>query len=205
VKFWQAWRSHAATVVPPQVVLTPPAYPPQGVRQRARALRAYRGHQSSGPVPPQLAVTPPALVPGRGRAVSTRAVLARRPRTATTPPAQTPPPLLQRVRLKLGRLLRGRTRQIVPPQIIVVPPARVAQPSRKRQWWAMRRDRLTREGWMVGATVTSCDTTRPSTGTTTRPSTGTTAYALATTARPNSGTTTRPGGGALTEPPCGGS
>lgn len=184
-----AWiRSRPTATAPPaQVVVTAPAYPPVAVRQRARALRLYRGHQAT-PVPPQVTAVPPPFVAGPGRAARMRAVMTRRGRAVAPPVPQAAPPLILRIKLRLGRYFRGRARQPVPPQIVIPPPPYPPQAVRsKRQLWAIRRRRLTSEGWLVGVSA-SCTTRRPNLGITSRPGAGTTT-------RPNTGTT---------EPPCGG-
>lgn len=231
VRFWQAWRGHSVTPVPPQIVVTPPAYPPAGIRsrlrfwkpwrartatpvpaqvgvappayppnptrQRARAVRTVRGRQSSGPPPVQAA--PP--IQRRWRTTAGKAAPARRPRIVTPPATQAAPPLITRIRLRLARIVRGKTRQPTPAQIILIAPPYPPQSTRaRRQMFAARRHRLTSDGWMATA-VHSCSTARPNTGTTGRPSTGLTVYALGVTTRPGSGTTTRPNTG-ITEDPC---
>lgn len=286
VKFWQAWRSHGATVVPPQVtpaplsfvpqaphpklwavllrrprtaappvgqlvppqttrgrlraatvrkarttapvppqvVLAAPAYPPQSWRSRIKGARLWRGRGAT-PVPPQVVLTPPGYVPQVAR-LRLRAARLGRPRTTTTVPAQaavparsrpapilraaplarrrTPPvvhaqatpPLLTRIRVRVGQLLRGRRRAVVPAQVILIAPPRVSQSRAARtRMLAVKRRRVT-DGWISRL----CETPRPATGTTARPGSGTTAYALAATTRPNSGITSRPNTGTTSDP-----
>lgn len=188
-------RSRAATPVPAQVVLTAPAYPPQTGRPHPRLLRYFRGRAT--PPPQTAAIAPPAA---RARQLPARPV--RRARPAIPLARQELPPLFARIKLRAIRLFRGKTRPVVPAQIILVPPPYPLQSVRgKKRLWSLRRRRAGMEGWLVGAAANPCVTPRPSTGTTGRPGSGTTAYLLATTARPSSGTTTRPNTG-TTEDPC---
>jgi len=74
-------RGHAATPVPPQTAVAPPAYPPQGLRTRIRGLKLFRGRRAA-PVPPQVVVAPPSYAPQPARA-RRAAALSRRGRQAT--------------------------------------------------------------------------------------------------------------------------
>lgn len=211
LKGLRLFRPDVVTPVPAQVVVTPPAYPPQNVRTRLRGLRLFRGHAAT-PVPAQVVVTPGVYVLQTYRArlkpptfrrhdnsqpytdQPPPAQLDPRPRPrfrpvrshiVTPPPPQAPVPLFARVRLRLAKVFRGEIRMAAPPQIIVVPPARVAQATRaRRNQFAARRRYGGVEGWMVPG-VHSC--------TTTRPNTGTTGHVSGITARPDTG---------ITEDPC---
>jgi hypothetical protein len=200
LKFLRIWRGRAAAPVPPQIVLTAPTYVPQGLRVRVRSLRLFRG-RTAQPVPPQITVAPPAYVANRARQATVRATLARRGHTTTPPVAQARAPLFTRVKLRAVRIFRGKPRPVVPPQVVVVPPAYPPQSVRaKKTLWGIRHRRAPLDGWIVSE-AHSCETVRPSTGVTARPTSGTTAYNAATTARPNTGTTARPNTG-TTEDPC---
>lgn len=91
-------RGEAFMPIPAQVVVPPPPYPPQGLRERLKFGRVWRGRFAT-PVPAQVVVTPPAY-----------------------------PPLSVRTRVKGLRLFRGHAVSPVPPQVTVplaafVPPA----------------------------------------------------------------------------------
>jgi hypothetical protein len=192
-------RGRTVTPTPPQIVVTPPAYVPQGLRARVRSLRLFRG-RTAQPVPPQVAVTPPAYVPGRARQAVLRQATVHRGHAAMPPVAQAPAPLVTRIKLRMARIFRGKVRPVVPPQIIVVPPAYPPQPVRgRRKLFGLRRRRAGVDAAMV-AGVHVCETPRPNTGSTPRPSTGTTAHATGTTARPGTGVTLRPDSGQTTDP-----
>lgn len=226
-KVLRLFRGRAAQPVPEQVAVQPPDYPPQSLRTRLRGLRLTRGRQAA-PVPPQAVVPPPTYVPqttrsrirglrlwrprqaapvapqaivtapAKPRPVPARMATARRGRIATPPIAQQPAPLFERIRTRATQILRGKTRQVVPPQIIVTPPPYPPPPGQaKKRFWALRRRRAGTDGWMVQ----NCETPRPGTGITPRPGSGTTAYDTAITTRPTTGTTTRPDTG-ITEDPC---
>jgi hypothetical protein len=189
------FRGRAATPVPAQVAVTPPPYPPQPSRVRRGFARLFGGHRAT-PVPPQVILTP-TFVPTR-RQPPLRAGRPR-PRLASPPPTQVAPPLLARVRQRVGRLFRTRSRPVVPPQVVVINPPYPPMPgSARRKLWPLRR-RATSP--LVTGPVHVCITPRPSTGTTARGASGTTAHATATTARSNTGTTSRLNSG-TTENPC---
>lgn len=211
LKGLRLFRPDVVTPVPAQVIVTPPAYPPQSVRTRLRGLRLFRGHAAT-PVPAQVVVTPGVYVlqtfrarlkppafrrhdnsqPYTDQALPAQLDPRPRPRLRpvrshiTAPPLpQAPAPLFTRVKLRLVKVFRGETRMAAPPQIIIVPPPRVAQATRaRRNQFAARRRYGGVEGWMVPG-VHSCTTTRPNTGTTGR--------TVSITARPNTG---------ITEDPC---
>jgi hypothetical protein len=191
-------RARIAAPVPAQIVVTPPAYPPQPERIRLKVARLFRPRVSA-PVPAQ--ATPPPLVfvpqPDPRPRLRLRPV---RGHAVTPPAAQASPPLLERIRLRVVRAFRGKVRQPVPPQIVVIPPEKAAQALRSRHaQFAARRRRGGVEGWMVGGSHL-CTITRPSTGITghtvlltPRPSAGVTGHTATLTARPDTG---------ITEDPC---
>lgn len=207
LKGLRLFRPRAVAPVPPQVVFVAAAYPPQSVRTRLRGLRLFRGHAAT-PVPPQIVVAPAPYVPtavrGRLKLPAIRRhdnvqpfidqaappQLDPRPRPkfrpvrgrVVIPPAPQPSPvvpLLTRVKLRLVKAVRGKVRPVVPPQVILIAPPRVAQATRaRRNQFAARRHRGGVDGWMVPG-VHLCVTPRPSTGITawdagitTRPDTG---------------------------------
>jgi hypothetical protein len=55
-------RRGRAAMPPPQIVVTPPAYPPRPVRSRLKGLRLARP-RAAMPVPQQVVIVPPAYVP----------------------------------------------------------------------------------------------------------------------------------------------
>lgn len=182
IRWFASRRGEVAQVVPPQVVVPPPPVPPQLVREKLRWFATRRGEVAQV-VPPQIVAPPPVYVPPAVRSRG-RFLPQRRPRVATTPPAQVKPPMVARIRLRLPVLRRSRPVQVVPPQVIVVPPPyRPRGVFQKLRQLVFRRPRFVGSGWMVGADQTC---------TTPRPGTGTTAYNTATTARPNTGTTDDP-------------
>jgi hypothetical protein len=223
-------RSRTANVVPPQITVLPPAYPPQALRTRLRGLRLSRGRQAT-PVPPQVLVQPPAYPPVglRDRVRGLR--LARRGQSTPVPPQAAPVALAwvplgvrERVRGALARLRRfvmappaqaapspaRRTTKAAPrrkgrvaqvvPPQVVVPPPLYVPLPVHRQRFGRRRGSHGAEGWLVGASD-QCTTPRPDTGATARPAAGTTVYNLAVTSRPSTGITARPDTG-ITEDPC---
>lgn len=192
-------RGHATQPVPAQTAPVPPAYVPQGLRARIRSFRLFRS-RTVQPVPPQVAVPAPTLVPGRARQATVRLAATRRGHTAMPPVAQAVPPLFSRVKLRAVRVFRGKARPVVPPQVIVIPPAYPPSPARSRKKpWPFRRRAAAPPPQVP--TAHSCTTTRPNTGITARPGSGTTAYNTAATSRPDTGTTARPDTG-ITQDPC---
>lgn len=181
-------RGDIASPVPPQVVVVPPAYPPQSVRTRLRGLRLFRGHAAS-PVPPQIVVTPATFVPQpvhtrvRGlRLFRGRAAAPVPPQVVVLPPAY--PPQSVRSRLKGLRPARGRESAMpVPAQIVIVAPKFPPLFSRIKQHAARIFRGATRTPVVA---VCDCDTHRPNVGVTLRPG------AAGMTARPDGGATTRP-------------
>jgi hypothetical protein len=207
LKGLRLFRPRAAAPVPDQVVFVAAAYPPQSVRTRLKGLRLFRGH-AVAPVPPQVVVVPSSYVPTAVRGRLKLPALRRhdnvqpfidqalppqmdpRPRPkfrpvrgrVVLPPApQSQPvvPLLTRLKLRLVKAVRPRPTSVVPPQVILIAPPRVAQATRaRRHQFAARRHRGGVDGWMVPG-VHLCVTPRPNTGITawdtgitTRPSTG---------------------------------
>jgi hypothetical protein len=120
------FRARTASPVPAQIVVAPPAYPPQSVRTRLRGLRIFRG-RAAAVVPAQIVVTAPAYPPANVR-TRVRGLRLFRGRASAPVPAQivvTPPsftPLAVRTRLRFARIFRGRTAAPVPDQL-VAPPA----------------------------------------------------------------------------------
>jgi hypothetical protein len=219
-----ARRGRSAQVMPAQVVSTAPAFIPQAVHSRVKAYaarrrltqfmppdqpgviqtarvrlrlpRLTRGHTAQ-PAPAQVVVPPAAFVPNRARQATVRAATARRAHVVVPPVPQAPAPLFTRIKLRAARIFRGKPRPVVPPQVVIVPPAYPTQPVRVRKKpWPRRRA----VAQPPVPTAHSCTTARPSTGITARPSSGTTAYNTATTARPNTGTTARPNTGTTSDP-----
>jgi hypothetical protein len=210
------FRGRTASPVPAQIVVVPPAYPPQSVRTRLRGLRIFRG-RSATVVPAQIVVTPPSFTP---LAVRTRLRFARifRGRAAAPVPDQLVAPPAPHLRPRGMAPRRGHAAMPVPPQIVVTPPAYPVRPVRPRlkglrgvrgRQAAMpvpaqvvivppkmvplftrlkqHAARIFRgESRAVLPPVCDCTTHRPNLGTTSRPGSGITA------ARPDSGTTARP-------------
>jgi hypothetical protein len=209
------FRGRTAAPVPAQVVVVPPAYPPQSVRTRLRGLRIFRGRTATV-VPAQIVVTPPSFTP---LAVRTRLRFARlfRGRSAAPVPDQLVAPPAPHLRPRGMAPRRGHAAMPVPSQIVVAPPAYPVRPVRPRlkgvrgvrgRQAAMpvppqvvivppkmvplftrlkqHAARIFRgESRAVLPPVCDCVTHRPNLGTTSRSSSGTTA-------QPNSGTTSRP-------------
>lgn len=200
-------RGRQFTPVPAQVVLTPPAYPPQTMRVRTKVLRWFRGRQAQ-PVPAQVVVAAPGWVPDRPRRARVLAAL-RRAHVTTPVPAdvpvpdrlrgrrQPPSPIPRRVRTAapvmsqpqppdrrprrslLGLLRRSKTAFPLKQQPPPPNPAFVPATSRRRLLVArVRRG----EVWWVSH---ACIVPRPGGGTTGRPGGGTTA-------RPDTGSTDDP-------------
>lgn len=183
LKFAKFFRTRGGTPVPAQQQIVPPAFVPRAVRTRPRALRLARG-RTVWPVPVQAAPAAPNY-PQQGERARGRGLRPARGRIAAPPPVQAPAPLFDRIRIRIARLFRGTVRPVVPPQIIVVPPGRVAQATRaRRNQFAARRHRGGVDGWMVPG-VHLCTTPRPNTGITAN-STGDI------TARPDTGSTEAP-------------
>ena len=177
LKFAKYFRNRGAIPVLTQIV-PPPAFVPQTLRPRVKPL-AFRRHDVGAPPPEQ---QPP--LPSVVR-------LRRRPprwfrsHNTAPPPAQTAPALFERIRIRVARLFRGTIRPVVPPQVVVVPPPRVAQATKaRRQQFTPRRHRGGVDGWLVPAEHL-CITPRPSTGVTGQPDSGITA-------RPDTGITEAP-------------
>lgn len=192
LKGLRLFRPRAAAPVPDQVVFVAAAYPPQSVRTRLKGLHLFRGHTAT-PVPAQIVVPPAPYVPAAVRGRLRLPVIRRhdnvqpfieqpgppqldpRPRPkfrpvrsrVVQPPAPQPMPvvpLLTRVKLRLVKAVRGKTRAVVPPQVILIAPPRVAQATRaRRNQFAARRHRGGVDGWMVPG-VHLCVITRPNTG-----------------------------------------
>jgi hypothetical protein len=209
------FRGRTAAPVPAQVVVVPPAYPPQSVRTRLRGLRIFRGRAAAA-VPAQIVVTPPSFTP---LAVRTRLRFVRlfRGRAAAPAPDQLVAPPAPHLRPRGMAPRRGHAAMPVPPQIVAAPPAYPVRPVRPRlkglrgvrgRQAAMpvppqvvivppkmvplftrlkqHAARIFRgESRAVLPPACDCTTHRPNLGTTTRPSSGITA-------RPDSGTTSRP-------------
>jgi hypothetical protein len=220
-----ARRGRSAQPVPPQIVITAPPFVPQAVHSRVKAYAARRRltqfmppdqpgviqtvrarlklprftrSHTAQPAPAQVVVPPAAFVPNRARQATVRAATVRRGHGVSPPVPQAPAPLFTRIKLRAARIFRGKSRPVVSPQVVIVPPAYPTQPVRVRKKpWPRRRA----VAQPPVPTAHSCTTARPSTGITARPTTGTTAYNTATTARPNTGTTARPDAG-VTEDPC---
>lgn len=120
-------RGRTVTVVPAQVAVAAPAYPPANIRSRLRGIRTVRGRTAPF-IPDQILVAAPAYPPstirtrlrgiriGRGRATPFIP-----DQIAVAPPAYTLQPV--RTRLRGVRLFRGRTAQVVPAQVAVAAPA----------------------------------------------------------------------------------
>lgn len=178
-----ARRGESFMPVPAQVVVVPPPYPTQSVRAKWRTVEIRRGH-AAAPVPAQV-VPPVVYVP---QAVRGRLKLPAIRRHDTTQPIvdQAVAPLFARVKERVARVFRGKPATVVPPQVVVVPPAYPPLPARgKQRMWSLRRRRAGLEGWMVGAAPNPCVTPRPNTGTTGRPGSGITS-------RPDTGVTDDP-------------
>jgi hypothetical protein len=197
LKGLRLFRPRAAAPVPAQVVFVAAAYPPQSVRTRLKGLRLFRGH-AVAPVPPQVVVVPASYVPAAVRGRLKLPALRRhdnvqpfidqalppqmdpRPRPkfrpvrgrVVLPPAPQPQPvvpLLTRLKLRLVKAVRGRPTSVVPPQVILIAPPRVAQATRaRRNQFAARRHRGGVDGWMVPG-IHICVITRPNTGITADP------------------------------------
>lgn len=197
LKGLRLFRPRLAGPVPAQVVFVAAAYPPQSVRTRLKGLRLFRSH-AAAPVPAQSVVPPAPYVPTAVRGRLKLPALRRhdnvqplieqpgppqldpRPRPkfrairgrVVQPPAPQPAPavpLLTRVKLRLVKAVRSRARPVVPPQVILIAPPRVAQATRaRRNQFAARRHRGGVEGWMVPGTHI-CVITRPNTGVVTDP------------------------------------
>lgn len=162
LKLAKYFRTRGATPVQTQLPAPPPAFVPIAVRTRPRALRLSRGH-TAWPVPTQVAPAAPNY-PQQGERARGRGLRPARGRIAAPPASQVAAPLFDRIRLRIARLFRGTIRPVVPPQIIIVPPGRVAQATRaRRNQFAARRHRGGVDGWMVQG-VHVCITPRPSTG-----------------------------------------
>lgn len=78
-------RGHVAMPIPPQIAVTPPAYPPRPVRSRLKGLRLARG-RTAAPVPAQVVIVPPKF-----------------------------PPLFARIKQHAARIFRGSARTPAPP------------------------------------------------------------------------------------------
>jgi hypothetical protein len=194
------WRPRPAAVVPAQVTVAPPAYPPQNTRGRMRAMTQPR-KPAQLPVPTQAAPVAPVYPPQAAR-VRPRVWRWLHWRGVQHVAGQLLAPRPGRSRLRIvPAWLRGRRRQFIPAQVVIVPPAYPPQATRTRRRMFGLRHKPPTNGWMVGLAPTVCETPRPNGGTTTRPSSGMTSYAAAMTARPSSGTTARPNTG-TTEDPC---
>jgi len=200
VKFYRAVRSRSSGPVPAQVSVTAPTFPPQGGRVRARAWR-WLHVRATQPVPAQ-ATPPPLVYPPQSARVHGRLWRWLHGRPAVHVAGQQTVPRGGRVRSRIVALLRGRGRQFVPAQVVIVPPPYPPQATRTRRRMFGLRHKPPTNGWLVGVAQVSCETTRPASGTTTRPTSGMTAYAATMTSRPGTGTTTRPNSG-QTDPPCG--
>lgn len=197
-KFARAWRGRSAQPTPAQIVTPPPAYVPQGLRARLRSVRLPRG-RAVQVVQPQAAVVV-SYVPTKARQATARTATARRGRTALPPAPQATPPLFARVKLRMARLIRGRSRSVVPPQVILIAPPYPPLPTRARHAaFAARRHRAAVDAWMAPGVV-SCQLPRPAGGNTGRPGSGSTARPTATTMRPGSGVTLRPDTGNTANP-----
>jgi hypothetical protein len=203
-------RGRLASPVPPQIVLTPPPYPPQVMRVRPKMLRWFRGREAQ-PVPPPVVVTPPAFIPDRShrtrlfawvRREHPAAPLAtpdvpaglkrdrpnlpasRRPKMSAPVPEQTAPPAGRPARHPAALRLRHGG-------FIAVPLKQQPPPVNPDFVPAIARRRVptlpTRRGKYVMSWASSCDcvTHHPNTGSTARPDTGVTAHA-------NAGTTSHP-------------
>jgi hypothetical protein len=133
-------RGHVAGPPVPQAAVTPPAYPPSGLRARLRGLRQTRPRVAS-PVPAQTVLIAPAYPP---QAVRTRPRGLRLPRgkAAAPLPAQTVvvppgyPPQAVRTRLRGVRLFRGRTSLPLPAH--AQPPAARTPRAHPRTPWSRR-------------------------------------------------------------------
>lgn len=131
LKFLRTVRPHVAIAPIPQVAI-PPTFVPLPVRGRIKFLRSAHsrvalvlgGHGSSIPA-------------SAFRRMRIRAVKATRSRIATVPQIQFVAPLVHppqgwRARVRFMRQARGRTAQVVPPQIAIVPAAYVPSALRSR-------------------------------------------------------------------------
>jgi hypothetical protein len=127
-----ARRGRTPTPVPAQVVVTPPAYPPAGLRARVKGLRLSRGRAF---VPPPEQSPPPPVVGKQARGL--RGLLGRRSRTTSPVPTQvalppTYPPVGLRARVRGLRPARPRQAVPVPAQATVPAPAWVSVGLRER-------------------------------------------------------------------------
>jgi hypothetical protein len=203
-------RGRLASPVPPQIVLTPPPYPPQVVRVRPKMLRWFRGREAQ-PVPPPVVVTPPAFVPDRSHRTRLftwvrrehpavplavpdvpdnlkrdrpNLLASRWPKMAAPIPEQTAPPVGRPARHPAALRLRHGG-------FIAVPLKQQPPPVNPDFVPGIARRRVpalpTRRGRYVISWASSCDCTthRPNVGITVRPGSGVTA-------RPNTGVTGRP-------------
>lgn len=157
--------------VPAQTAATAPTYPPVGLRERVKMVRAARP-RAVQPAPAQDAIAQPVQVrartapvrrrratttvppeqPGIWQSLRAKLRLVRVPRARAANPvpvqvavtAPTYPPQSVRTRVRGARPPRGHTAAPVPTQIVVAPPSYVSPPAhaRVRSLWVFRRPRV---------------------------------------------------------------
>lgn len=128
-----ARRATTPTPVPPQAAAVPPPAYPAWVFRTHRVVTGLRRSRAPAPVPPQAtAPAAPVYVP-QLRAVRRLLTAPRRGRSVAPPiPQEAAPPRATARRRVFAPLRRSRAVVVVPPQIVVAPPAYPRQPVRHR-------------------------------------------------------------------------